>query len=81
MAARHHACEGYVERASEKELRDIFEKYASIGENGHRYMTDEDFVVKYLKLLPEKNYNVETLSLLAGVIDMNKDDRISFSEF
>ena len=44
-------------------------------------MTDEDFVVRYLKLLPEKDYNCETLSLLAGVIDSNKDNRISFEEF
>ena len=44
-------------------------------------MTDEDFVVKYLKLLPEEHFHPETLSLLAGVIDSDKDNRISFDEF
>ena len=44
-------------------------------------MTDEDFVVKYLQLLPEQNYCPETLALFAGVIDTNKDNRISFDEF
>ena len=44
-------------------------------------MTDEDFVVKYLQLLPDQNYCPETLSLFAGVIDANKDNRISFEEF
>ena len=44
-------------------------------------MTDEDFVVRYLKLLPEEHFHPETLSLLAGVIDSNKDNRISFEEF
>ena len=59
----------------------VFEKYASIEENGEKFMTNEDFVVKYLQLLPQKNFNHETLFILAGVIDSNKDNRISFDEF
>ena len=37
--------------------------------------------MRYLKLLPEQHFNSETLSLLAGLIDSNKDNRISFEEF
>ena len=44
-------------------------------------MTAEDLVVKYLKLLPENDYNQDTLTLLAGIFDQNKDDKISFDEF
>ena len=44
-------------------------------------MTNEDFVVRYLKLLLEEHFHPKTLSLLAGVIDSNKDNRISFEEF
>ena len=62
-------------------LFQVFEKYASIEENGEKFMTNEDFVVKYLQLLPQKHYNHETLLILAGVIDSNKDNRISFDEF
>ena len=62
-------------------MKEIFEKYSSREENGEKLMTNEDFVVKYLQLLPTKNYNADTLSLFAGVIDSNKDNRISFDEF
>ena len=44
-------------------------------------MTKEDLVVRFLKLLPEENYNEQTLSLLAGIIDQNKDEKISLDEF
>ena len=44
-------------------------------------MTDEDFVIKYLELLPANEYNKESLHLLCGVLDQSKDGRISFAEF
>ena len=59
----------------------MFNKYASVTQSGQLFMTDKDLVVTFLKLLPEDNYNEETLTLLAGVIDQNKDDKISFEEF
>ena len=49
--------------------------------DGVKYMTDEDFVIKYLELLPEANYNKESLHLLCGVLDQSKEGRISFAEF
>jgi solute carrier family 25 aspartate/glutamate transporter 12/13 len=72
---------GYIKRAGSGALKDIFEKYASLEVEGVKFMTDEDFVIRYLGLLPEKNYNKESLHLLCGVLDQSKEGRISFSEF
>lgn len=44
-------------------------------------MTPEDFVIKYLNLLDEKNYNPDTLRLLASIVDTSKDGLISYPEF
>lgn len=70
-----------LKRASTVTLREIFDNYASLNVDGVKYMTDEDFVIKYLGLLPETNYNKESLHLLCGVLDQSKEGRISFSEF
>jgi len=59
----------------------VFEKYASLEVDGVKYMTDEDFVIKYLELLPAADFNKESLKLLCGVLDTSKDGRISFPEF
>jgi len=72
---------GYFQRAETPKLKEIFEKYASLEVDGVKYMTDEDFVIKYLELLPEANYNKESLHLLCGVLDQSKEGRISFAEF
>lgn len=68
-------------RASTVNLKEIFDNYASLDLDGVKFMTDEDFVIKYLGLLPQKNYNKESLHLLCGVLDQSKEGRISFSEF
>lgn len=70
-----------IKRATNVGLKAIFDKYASLELEGTKYMTDEDFVIKYLGLLPENNYNKESLNLLCGVLDQSKEGRISFSEF
>ncbi|XP_023349419.1 calcium-binding mitochondrial carrier protein Aralar1 [Eurytemora carolleeae] len=72
---------GYIKRASTGELKEIFDKYASLTVEGDKFMTDEDFVIRYLGLLPEKDYNKESLHLLCGVLDQSKEGRISFKEF
>jgi len=72
---------GYIKRADTQQLRAIFDKYASLEVEGVKYMTDEDFVIKYLELLPQTNYNKESLNLLCGVLDQSKENRISFAEF
>ena len=44
--------QGYIQRADTQKLKNVFEKYASLEVDGVKYMTDEDFVIKYLELLP-----------------------------
>lgn len=72
---------GYIKRADTQALRAVFDKYASVTVEGHHFMTEEDFVIRYLGLLPAENYNKESLRLLMGVLDQSRDGRISFTEF
>jgi len=72
---------GFIKRADTQQLKAIFDKYASLEVEGVKYMTDEDFVIKYLELLPATNYNKESLNLLCGVLDQSKENKISFAEF
>ncbi|XP_049886743.1 calcium-binding mitochondrial carrier protein Aralar1-like isoform X2 [Pectinophora gossypiella] len=72
---------GYLKRADTKQLHDIFLKYATVDRNGEKYITSEDFVRKYLGLFDEDDYNKESVQLIAGIVDMDKDGFISFSEF
>lgn len=44
-------------------------------------MTPEDFVIKYLTILEDRNYNADTLKLLASIVDTSKDGLISYPEF
>jgi len=80
-SAQSTAVPGYIQRAETTKLRTVFDKYASLEVEGVKYMTDEDFVIKYLELLPGANYNKESLNLLCGVLDQSKEGRISFAEF
>jgi len=80
-ASAQSMASGYIKRADTQVLRSVFDKYASLTVDGHSYMTDEDFVIKYLGLLPAENYNKESLRLLMGVLDQSRDGRISFTEF
>ena len=36
-------------------------------------MTEEDFLVGYLKFFPEKDYNKESAKVLCGILDQRKD--------
>lgn len=44
-------------------------------------MTYNDFIIRYLQLLDEKDYNEYTLQLYGSSIDTSRDSKISFSEF
>lgn len=44
-------------------------------------MTDVDFIINYLNLFDPENYNPESLKLLAGIVDHDKNGLISFPEF
>ena len=75
--------EGYIQRANLQRLKEVFSKYASVTEGGRKFLTYEDFVVRFLGLLPEEGYNKETLALFGGILDQGKDgaELISFNEF
>uniref|UniRef100_A0AC34RR23 EF-hand domain-containing protein n=2 Tax=Panagrolaimus sp. JU765 TaxID=591449 RepID=A0AC34RR23_9BILA len=70
-----------IPRANPDALRVVFDKYASIDKDGRKFMTDSDFVRKYLGLYTDENYNRETVRLLASAADTSKDGLVSFEEF
>lgn len=72
---------GYLKRANTERLHEVFDKYASKDINGEKFMTSSDFVRNYLQLFNTKDYNVESMQLLASIVDSNKDGHISFAEF
>ncbi|KAJ8982317.1 hypothetical protein NQ317_006662 [Molorchus minor] len=72
---------GFLRRASPVHLQEVFNRYATVEKNGEKFMTPEDFIIKYLNLLDEKNYNVDTVKLLAAIVDTSKDGLISYPEF
>jgi solute carrier family 25 aspartate/glutamate transporter 12/13 len=43
-------------------------------------MTARDFIVRYLGLIPEQSHNVETVRLLANVVDTTKDGSVPFTD-
>ncbi|XP_064800844.1 electrogenic aspartate/glutamate antiporter SLC25A12, mitochondrial-like isoform X1 [Oncorhynchus masou masou] len=68
-------------RGDSNALRTIFLKYASVVENGVRYMSPRDFVQNFLGLHNQPDHNRKTVQLIAGVADTSKDGLISFQEF
>uniref|UniRef100_A0A8C8F4F9 EF-hand domain-containing protein n=1 Tax=Oncorhynchus tshawytscha TaxID=74940 RepID=A0A8C8F4F9_ONCTS len=56
-------------------------QYASVVENGVRYMSPRDFVQNFLGLHNQPDHNRKTVQLIAGVADTSKDGLISFQEF
>ena len=48
-------------------------QYASIENQGEKFMTLEDFILKYIGLLTDTEYNEDSLKLLANVVDTTKD--------
>lgn len=72
---------GYLKRANPEVLKHIFNKYASIEKDGEKFMTPEDFVIRYLGFFDSENYNTESVQLLAAIVDTSKDGLISYPEF
>uniref|UniRef100_A0A493U0H9 Solute carrier family 25 member 13 n=1 Tax=Anas platyrhynchos platyrhynchos TaxID=8840 RepID=A0A493U0H9_ANAPP len=70
-----------TKRADPAELKTIFLKYASVEKNGEFFMSPNDFVTRYLKIIGDGVPNANTVQLLAGVVDQTKDGLISFQEF
>ncbi|XP_017772095.1 PREDICTED: calcium-binding mitochondrial carrier protein Aralar1 isoform X2 [Nicrophorus vespilloides] len=72
---------GYLKRANPDQLHEIFNKYASVERNGERFMNADDFIRRYLKLFEGNNFDANSVRLLAGIVDTNKDSLISYAEF
>uniref|UniRef100_A0A0K0G478 Calcium-binding mitochondrial carrier protein Aralar1 (inferred by orthology to a human protein) n=1 Tax=Strongyloides venezuelensis TaxID=75913 RepID=A0A0K0G478_STRVS len=70
-----------IQRANREQLRKIFNKYASIEKGNEKYMTDDDFIRKYLNLYMDNDYNKKTVRLLASAVNTSKTNLISFEEF
>lgn len=70
-----------MRRASPDQLHQVFLKYASVERNGEWFMTPDDFIRKYVGLLEGPNHNVESVGLLAAIVDTSKDGLISYAEF
>lgn len=51
-------------------------QYASVESNGEHFMTPNDFIRRFLGLLPHQNYNEDTITLLANVVDTTKDGSV-----
>jgi len=66
-------------RATQADLKRVFEKYSEDGEDGHgRFMSPKNFLVDYVGLPLECD---ETIKLLSSAIDTTGDGRISYNEF
>ncbi|XP_057288882.1 electrogenic aspartate/glutamate antiporter SLC25A13, mitochondrial isoform X1 [Pezoporus wallicus] len=82
MAAKpNNGLVAQTKRADPAELKTIFLKYASVEKNGEFFMSPNDFVTRYLKIIGDGLPNASTVQLLAGVVDQTKDGLISFQEF
>jgi len=71
----------FIKRADPELLKGVFLKYASVEKDGEFYMTDNDFIRRFIGLMQYENYNRNTVKLLANVADTTKDGLISFVEF
>jgi len=67
-----------MRRATTAEKKEIFEKFASIDEDGMKFMTPKDFLVDYVGLPVECE---ETINVLSCAIDTTGDGRICYNEF
>ncbi|CAD5119751.1 DgyrCDS8346 [Dimorphilus gyrociliatus] len=72
----------FLRRADPEKLRTVFDKYAS-QENRHseKFMTGEDFLIKYLGVVNGSDLNQKTINILSSCADTTKDGLISFVEF
>lgn len=67
--------------ANQDELVSVFNRYARHEHQGQRYMTPNEFLQEYLGYLKGDNIDPKTLEILASLVDLNKDQRITINEF
>ncbi|CAF1253170.1 unnamed protein product [Adineta ricciae] len=67
--------------ADRDELLAVFNRYAHHERLGERYMTPHEFLQDYLGYLKGDNIDPTTLDILSALVDLNKDQRITITEF
>ncbi|VVC40166.1 Hypothetical protein CINCED_3A016587 [Cinara cedri] len=72
---------GYLKRATTEQLLEVFNKYTTVEKQGERYINSVDFIKNYIGILNEPSSDLDSLWLLSGIVDTNKDGLISFAEF
>ncbi|UJR25584.1 hypothetical protein I4U23_006928 [Adineta vaga] len=70
-----------ISSANHDELLTVFNRYAHHEYLGQRYMTPHEFLQDYLGYLKGDNIDPTTLNILASLVDLNKDQKITITEF
>ncbi|CAG0904280.1 unnamed protein product [Cyprideis torosa] len=74
--------DGHCLRAKSSELRKVFERYATVhNEGGDRFISRQDFVRRFLCLFREDDANPDVVDLIGGMADADNDGLISFDDF
>ncbi|CAF0838050.1 unnamed protein product [Adineta steineri] len=70
-----------ISSANHDELLSVFNRYAHHEHLGQLYMTPNEFLQDYLGYLKGDNIDPTTLNILASLVDLNKDQKITITEF
>ncbi|UJR23324.1 hypothetical protein I4U23_026338 [Adineta vaga] len=70
-----------ISSADRTELSTVFNRYAHHEYHGERYMTPHEFLQDYLGYLKGDNIDPTTLDILSALVDLNKDQKITITEF
>ena len=70
-----------VSSVDREQLSNVFNRYAQHEHLGERYMTPHEFLQDYLGYLKGENIDPTTLDILSALVDLNKDQKITITEF
>ncbi|XP_070535510.1 LOW QUALITY PROTEIN: electrogenic aspartate/glutamate antiporter SLC25A12, mitochondrial-like [Ptychodera flava] len=70
-----------VKRAEPSQLREVFQKYASVQKQDEDFLTSKDFIQNYLGMHTDRDTDPYIVDLLGAAVDQTKDGLISFEEF
>lgn len=51
----------------------LFFQYATVEKQGEKYINSVDFIKNYIGILNEPSSDLNSLRLLSGIVDVNKD--------
>ncbi|CAF1421363.1 unnamed protein product [Adineta steineri] len=70
-----------ISAADREQLSAVFNRYAHHEHLGERYITPHEFLQDYLGYLKGDNIDPTTLDILSALVDLNKDQKITITEF